>query len=99
MAPLDAIYQNAVDLEIDSLARLSPCELMQIQPKSWKVDTVQGVIELAYLIFDGGDNRRIAVVTERPVLLGFAKRKFVSALKVQLSSERLSSFEVAALYD
>lgn len=99
MNPLDAIYQNAVDLEIDSLARLSPCELMQIQPKSWKVDTVRGVFEMAYLIFDGGDHRRIAVVTERSVLLGFARRKFAAALKVQLRSERLSSYEVAFLYD
>ena len=72
---------------------------MQIQPKSWKVDTAQGVVELAYLIFDGGDHRRIAVVTERPALFGFARRKFAGALKVQLSSERLSSYEVAALYD
>ena len=99
MDPLDAIYQNAVDIEIDNLARLSPCELMQIQPKCWKVDTVQGVVELAYLIFDGGDHRRIAVVTERSVLLGFARRKFAAALKVQLRSERLTSYEVATLYD
>ncbi|MGK5060369.1 hypothetical protein ACQ4WY_25885 [Janthinobacterium sp. LB2P49] len=99
MDRLDAIYQNAVDLEVDHLARLSPCELMQIQPKSWKVDTEQSVVELAYLIFDGGDHRHIAVMAERPALLGFARRKFAGALKVQLSSERLSSSELAALYD
>jgi len=99
MDRLDAIYQNAVDVVVDRLARLSPCELMQIQSKSWKVDTEQGVIELAYLIFDGSDHRRIAVMAERPVLLGFARRKFVGALKVQLSSERMSNHEVAALYD
>jgi hypothetical protein len=99
MDRLEVIYQNAVNLEVDRLARLSPCELMLIQPKSWKVDTGQGVAELAYLIFDGGDHRRIAVMAERPVLLGFARRKFAGALKVQLSSERLSSYEIAALYD
>lgn len=72
---------------------------MQLKPKSWKVDTEQGLVELAYSIFDGGDHRCIAVMAERPVLLGFAKRKFARALKVQLSCERLSSNEVADLYD
>lgn len=98
MDPLDTIYQNAVDLEIDRLARFSPCELMQIQPKTWKVHTALGFVELSYLIFDGGDHRLIAVVTDR-LVLGFARRKFASALRVQLSSERMSNFEVADLYD
>jgi hypothetical protein len=99
MDRLDAIYQNAVDLEIDRLARLSPFELMQLHPESWKVNTEHGIIELAYLILDGDDHRRIAVVAERPVLLGFAKIKFAGALKVQMSCERLPSYEVADLYD
>lgn len=99
MDRLDAIYQETVDLELDRLARLSPCELMQLKPKSWKVDTEQGLVEVVYSIFDGGDHRRIAVMAERPVLLGFAKRKFVGALKVRLGCERLSSYEVADLYD
>jgi len=72
---------------------------MQLKPKSWKVDTERGIVELAYLIFDGGDHRRVAVVAQRPVLLGFTKRKFVSALKVRLSCELLSSYETADLYD
>ena len=96
---LDAIYQRTVDLEVDRLARLSPCELMQIHPKRWAVDTEQGVVELGYLISDGTDHRRIVVMAERTVLLGFAKRKFVGGLNVQLSTERLSSQEAAALYD
>jgi hypothetical protein len=99
MDHLDPIYQATVDLELDRLARLSPCELMQLKPKRWKVDTEQGHVELAYSIFDGGDHRRIAVMAERPVLLGLAKRKFAGALKVQLSCERLPSYEVADLYD
>jgi hypothetical protein len=72
---------------------------MQLKPKSWKVDTEQGPVELAYLIFDGGDHRRVAVMAQQPVLLGFTKRKFVGVLKVQLSCERLSSYEAAGLYD
>lgn len=99
MDRLDTIYQNAVDLEIDRLARLSPLELMQLNPRSWKVDAEHCLVELAYLILDGDDHRRIAVVAERPFLLGLAKRKFVSALKVQMSCERLSSYEVADVYD
>lgn len=99
MDNLDAIYQDTVDREVDRLARLALCELMQLQPKSWKVDTEQGLIELAYLIFDGGDHRHIAVMASRPVLLGFASRKFAGALKVQLRCDRLSSYEVADLYD
>jgi hypothetical protein len=99
MLRLDAVYQETVDLEVDRLARLSPCELMQLHPKCWTVDTGQGVVELAYLISEGSDHRRIAVVAERPVLLGFAKRKFAGALKVQMSTERLSSHQVADLYD
>jgi hypothetical protein len=98
MDPLDAIYQNAVDQEIDRLARLTPCELMQVQPKSWKVDTALGVVKLTCVILDGGDHRRIAVLAER-LLPGFARRKFANALKVRLSCERLSSDEVADLYD
>jgi hypothetical protein len=60
---------------------------------------VHGSIELAYLIYDGSDVRQIAVVAERPVVLGLAKRKFAGALKVKLSCERLSSYDVANLYD
>ncbi|QBE66118.1 hypothetical protein [Pseudoduganella lutea] len=99
MDHLDSIYQNTVDLEVDRLSRLSPCELMQLTPKHREVETGRGVVELAYLIFDGGDFRRIAVMAERPVMLGFAKRKFAGALKVQLRCERLSGDEVADLYD
>jgi hypothetical protein len=96
---LDAIYQEAVDLEVDRLARLAPCELMQLKPKGWKVNTEQGPIELTYFIFDGEDHRRIAVMASRPALFGFACKKFAGALKVQLRCERLSSDEVADLYD
>jgi hypothetical protein len=99
MARRDAIFQRTVDLEVDRLARLSPCELMQIHPKRWAVDTAQGVVELVYPISDDTDRRRIVVMAERPVLLGFAKRKFVGALNVRSSAERLSSYEAAALYD
>ncbi len=99
MEHLDSIYQATVELEVDRLSRLSPCELMQLEPKSWKVETAQDLVELAYSIFDGGDHRLIAVMAERPVLLGLAKRKFAGALKVQLGCERLSSYEVATLYD
>ena len=72
---------------------------MQIKPESWKVDTEQGPIELTYLIFDGEDHRRIAVMASRPAMLGFAYKKFAGALKVQVRCERLSSYEVADLYD
>jgi hypothetical protein len=98
MDQLDIIYQNAVDREVDRLARCSPCELMQLQPQNWSVDTEQGSIELARSIHDGGDFRQIAIVAERPVMLGFAKRTFAGALKVKLSCERLSTDEVADLY-
>lgn len=99
MDQLGVAYQNAVDYEIDRLVRLSPSELMQIKPGSWTLNTEHGSIELAYLIYDGGDVRRIAVVAERPVALGVFKRKFAGALKVKLSCERLSEHEVADLYD
>lgn len=99
MDRLGAIYQNVVDQEADRLARLTPCDLTQIQSKRWKVNIEQGVAELGYLIYDGGDHRWIAVTAERPVPLGFARRKFAGALKVQLSTERLSSYEVADLYN
>ena len=68
---------------------------MQLKPRSWKVDTEQGLVELTYSTFDGGDHRRSAVMAARPVLLDSAKRKFAGALRVQLSCERLSSYEVA----
>lgn len=95
----DTIYQAAVDVEVDRLARLTPCELMQLEPESREVNTAEGRIQLTRLIFDGGDHRRIAVVVERPVLLGVAKRKFAGALDVQLRCERLSSDEIGDLYD
>ena len=97
MDRLDTMYQSAVDQEIDRLARLSPSQLMQLHPKRWKVTTEQGVIELAYLIADCADHRRIAVMAERPVLLGIGTREFGGAPKVLLRSERLSSAQVAAL--
>lgn len=99
MDQLDAIYQTAVDHEVDRLARLSPFELMQLKPGSWRVDTEQGSIELACLVHDDSNVRQIAVISQRPVVLGFAKRKFAGALKVNLSCERLSNCEVMDLYD
>lgn len=99
MENLDSICQDAVDQEIDRLARLSPCELMQLTPENRRVDTKLGPAELTYLIFDGGDFRHIAVMIERSNMFGLTKRKFTSALKVKLSFERLSTYEVADLYD
>jgi hypothetical protein len=80
MDELDATYQNAVDQEVDRLARLSPCELMQLKAERWKLTIELGMVELAHQIFDDGNLRRIAVVAERPLLLGFGKRKFAGAL-------------------
>jgi hypothetical protein len=99
MDRLDIIYQNAVTQEIDRLARLSPCDLMQLEPRSWKVETELVPIELTCKIFDGGDQRLIAILAERPVMLGLAARKFADALEVKLSCERLSSLQVADFYD
>jgi hypothetical protein len=72
---------------------------MQLKPRIWELDTELGPIELAYLISDYGDVRHVAVMAERSVMLGLAKRKFACALKVKLSFERLSNDEVADLYD
>lgn len=99
MDRLDTLYQNAVDQEVDRLARLSPVELMHLQPKSWQVTTELEVVTLTVFICDGSDHRRIAVVAGRDGFLGFGRRTFVGALRVQLSSERLSSEEAASLYD
>ena len=98
MDQLDAIYQNAVENEIDRLARFSPCELMQLKSDSWSVDTEQGTIQLVCSIHEDGDVRQIAVVAERPVVLGFARRTYAGALRIKLSCKRLSSDEVAELY-
>lgn len=72
---------------------------MQLKAERWKVTTELGIVELAHQIFDDGNLRRIAVVAERPLLLGFGKRKFAGALELKLSCERLSSYQIADLYD
>ena len=61
------------------------------------MDTVQGAIELAYLVYDGSDVRQITVVAERPVLLGFARRKFFGALREKLSCDWLFRYALTDL--
>ncbi|THC46309.1 hypothetical protein C2862_03625 [Massilia sp. Mn16-1_5] len=95
----DSIYQDAVDSEIDRLARLSPCELMRIEPLSWKLDTECGPVELHCVISDQSDVRHIVVMSERPLMLGMARRRFVAAVEVKLSAERMSNACVSDLYD
>lgn len=98
MSP-DSLYQDAVDREIDRLARLSACELMRLEPKSWKVETEFGAMELTCMIHDWGEVRHIAVLADKPVLLGLARKRFVAGIKVTLSYERMSDAEAADLYD
>lgn len=99
MASLDSVFQDAVDQEIDRLARLSPCELMQLAPRRWSVETAAGPVNLQYKIDDLGDVRHIAVLADRPVLLGIARRRFAGGLKVELRMTRMSDLEVVDLYD
>lgn len=72
---------------------------MQLRPRRWELDTDLGPIELVCQIQEFGDVRYIAVMAERPVMLGLARRRFASALEVKLSTNRLSGDDVAALYD
>lgn len=99
MSDLETAYRDEVDREIDRLSRLLPCELMQLTPRSWKVETSSGSVDLACLIHDLGDVRHIAVMAQRPVWLGLAYEKFYAGIKVKLTFERMSDTEAADLYD
>ena len=94
---IDHTYQKAVDLEIDKLCRLSPCELMALKPLS-KTVTIDGIdIPISYHIMDLGEKRNIGVLSERSLMVGV--RKFSSGIEVELKAVRMSDHDAANLYD
>ena len=93
----DREYQSVVDLEMDSLSRKSPCELMQIEPHSKKV-IIGGVKEeLIYTVFDLKDVRHIGIVVKTKLLMGH--RNYIAGLTVSLQAERMSNEQACALFD
>jgi len=88
-----------VSKEVDRLARLSPCELMQLTQKGVEVTVADKAAKLFHHIVDFGDTRRIGVILLFPSKLGFGGWQFRGGVRVHLRSERISGAEAAELFD
>ena len=97
LVSIDQNYQNAVDLEIDSLARLSSCELMNLTNHEKIISIGKDRIKINFLIQDFGDIRHIGVIASQKLLVG--TRNFAAGITIELNSKRMSKKEVAELYD
>lgn len=94
---IDQLYKDAVDAELDLLARMTPCQLMQLQPAIKTVHSSSVEVEIAYTIADYGDSRNIGVTATRKLLVGH--RKYSGGIVVQLGSRRMTEQEAAERYD
>lgn len=88
-----------VSREVDRLARLSPCELMQLTQIGVDVTVADKAAKLFHRIADFGDTRQIGVILLFPSKLGFGGWQFRGGVRVHLRSERISDDEAAELFD
>ena len=96
---LKSACDDMVSREVDRLARLTPCELMRLSPKS-EVITVEGATaKFSQTVADFGDIRHIGVILLIPGTLGCGRQQFQGGIKVQLRSERMSDDEASDIFD
>lgn len=88
-----------VSREVDRLARLQPCELMQLERKSEELTVAGKAAKLFHSVADFGDHRCIGVILEIPGILRVGERQFQGGVKVELRSQRMSDVEAAELFN
>ncbi len=97
MPDLDTLFQSAVDLEADRLARLSPYELMVLRNQE-KLISIEGQeVRVSVYVQDFSEERHIGVIAIRKRVIGEAK--FFAGLKVACAMVRMTNNEAAGYYD
>jgi len=70
-----------VSREVDRLARLSPCELIQLVRKSEDITVGGRAAKIFHTVADFDDSRCIGAVLLVPGMLGFGQRKFQGGIR------------------
>ncbi len=91
------LFQKAVESIEDRFTRLSPCELMVMQPHEI-IELIHGVeMKVNILITDLNCERNIGIVASKKIIIG--ERKFIKGIKIKLSMNRMDEKETLGLYD
>eukprot|EP01034_Spumella_vulgaris_P040851 gene40851-biopygen34690 len=98
-ASFETACNDLVSQEVDRLARLTPCDLMQLTCSSAEVSVAGIDARLVRRVADFGSTRHLGVVLLIPGILGFGERRFQGGIKVELLSQRMSDLEAVDLLD
>jgi hypothetical protein len=94
----NSVVEKAINMEADRLGRLHPTELMSLVTHDKEI-VIDGIsVHLKILVQDYSETRHIGVLATKKIGLGLYK-KFSQGYIVELSSRRLTDYEVASLYD